>query len=184
MKRTKVMSPAFTSLVSKVSSSSSGTTRQTWADSARNVSGIAFGRPSSMPKPKVSPSFGNTFQKLAGQVASGGAANLLGMHSGPSYLGGFGLSSLVSGIVGLFGAGKKKQPPALTLFQLPNSISQAVQVGHSRAATKTQTAPPDVHVHLQSLNSSSILDHSNEIAKAVKSAILNSHSLNDVISEL
>jgi hypothetical protein len=37
---------------------------------------------------------------------------------------------------------------------------------------------------LQGLNSSSTVDHSNEIANAVRTAILNSHALNDVLAEL
>jgi len=34
------------------------------------------------------------------------------------------------------------------------------------------------------MDSKSFLDHSNEIANAVREAILNSHSLNDVVLEL
>jgi hypothetical protein len=184
MKRSKGTSPSFTGLISKVSSGWSGTSAQKWADGARNVSGIDFGRPSSLGKSLGSPSFGTTFQKLAGRVATGGVSNAFGSNSGPAYLGGFGLSSLVSGIAGLFGAGKKKQPAPLTLFQLPSSISQTFQVGHSSPTTQAQPANSNLHVHLQAFDSSSILDHSNEIAKAVKTAILNSHSLNDVIAEL
>ena len=184
MKRSKGTSPSFTSLVTKVSSSSSGTTAQKWTDAARSVAGIDFGRPSSLAKSVASPSFGKTFQKLATQVAAGGVSNALGNNSGPAYLGGFGLSSLISGIAGLFGAGKKKQAPPLTLFQLPSSISQTFQVRHSTATTQPQPAGSNLHIHLQGLNSSSMVDHSNEIAKAVKTAILNSHSLNDVIAEL
>lgn len=184
MKRSKGTSSSFTSLVSKVSSGSSGITAQKWTDAARNVSGIDFGRPSSLTRSVPRPSFGNTFEKLAGQAAAGGFANALGNNSGPGYLGGFGLSSLISGIAGLFGVGKKKQAPPLTLFQLPSSISQTFQVRHSAADTQPQPTNSSFHVHLSGFNSSSMADHSNEIAKAVKTAILNSHSLNDVIAEL
>jgi hypothetical protein len=184
MKRSKGTSSSFTSLVSKVSSGSSGTTAQKWTDGARTVSGIEFGRPSSLGRSVASPSFGDTFQKLAGQVAAGGISNAFGSKSGPGYLGGFGLSSLIAGIAGLFGAGKKKQAPPLTLFQLPSSMSQTFQVRHSMATTEPQPTNSNLHIHVQGLNSSSMLDHSNEIAKAVKTAILNSHSLNDVIAEL
>jgi hypothetical protein len=184
MKRSKGTSSSFTGLISKVSSGSSGTTAQKWADAGRNVSGIEFGRPSSLPKSVASPSFGATFQKLAGRVAAGGFSNALDSNSGPAYLGGLGLSSLISGITGLFSAGKKKQPAALTLFQLPTSISQTFQVGHSSATAQPQPANSNLHVQLQGLNSSSTVDHSNEIANAVRTAILNSHALNDVLAEL
>jgi hypothetical protein len=41
-----------------------------------------------------------------------------------------------------------------------------------------------VHVHVKAMDSQSFMDRSNEIANAVKSAMLNSHSLNDVVSEV
>jgi hypothetical protein len=41
-----------------------------------------------------------------------------------------------------------------------------------------------VHVHVSALDTQSFMDRSNDIAKAVKSALLQSNSLNDVISEI
>lgn len=47
-----------------------------------------------------------------------------------------------------------------------------------------QTIQTPVTIQVQALDSRSILDHSNEIAEAVKEALLNSHSLNDVVTEI
>jgi len=41
-----------------------------------------------------------------------------------------------------------------------------------------------VTVQVQAMDSRSFLDHSAEIARAVREAMLNMHSLNDVVSEL
>ncbi len=43
---------------------------------------------------------------------------------------------------------------------------------------------PAVTVQVQAIDSRSFLDHSDEIARAVREAILNAHSLGDVVSEL
>jgi hypothetical protein len=43
---------------------------------------------------------------------------------------------------------------------------------------------PQITVQVQALDSRSFLDHSEEIARAVRHAVLNSHALGDVVSEL
>jgi hypothetical protein len=48
----------------------------------------------------------------------------------------------------------------------------------------TQAAAPQVTIQVQAMDSRSFLDHSTEIARAVREAMLNMHSLNDVVSEL
>jgi len=45
-------------------------------------------------------------------------------------------------------------------------------------------APTQVMVQVQAMDSQSFLDHSEEIARAVRQAMLNSHGINDVITEL
>jgi hypothetical protein len=49
-------------------------------------------------------------------------------------------------------------------------------------ATPFYTSP--ITVQVQALDSQSFMDHSDDIARAVREAILNSHSLNDAVSEL
>lgn len=46
------------------------------------------------------------------------------------------------------------------------------------------TSGHQVHVHVSALDTQSFMDRSNDIAKAVKNAMLQSNSLNDVISEI
>jgi hypothetical protein len=113
---------------------------------------------------------------------------------------GIGLSPLISGIVHLFGGGggSSSEPPPLVKFALP--ASQSVNAGVSSAApgqafgvdeaqggsprpvTTTVTAP-QITVQVQAMDSRSFLDHSNDIALAVRQAMLESSVLNDVVRE-
>ncbi len=88
----------------------------------------------------------------------------------------------------LFGGGSKTSPPPLVEFKLPNSVSQTVY-----ASSKGNTAYQGNSVETQSTSiasgnqapSSQPLQYqSAAIAQAVKTALLNSSSLNDVIAEI
>jgi hypothetical protein len=110
---------------------------------------------------------------------------------------GLGLSPLISGLVSLFGGGGQSQPASLVPYVMPPAVQasggiSASQQGafgvdtadgglprpqaSSSAATTTQ-----VTVQVQAMDSQSFLDHSNDIAQAVKQAMLESSVLNDVI---
>jgi hypothetical protein len=77
---------------------------------------------------------------------------------------------------------------------LARPASQPAQAAGSRGSSSGLTgATPggqlttnghQVHVHVSALDAQSFMDRSNDIAKAVKSAMLQSSSLNDVISEI
>jgi hypothetical protein len=62
------------------------------------------------------------------------------------------------------------------------------QMGMPRAYSPTQgsTAVPAtaINVNVQAMDARSFLDHSNEIAQAVRQAMLNLNSINDVVSDL
>jgi len=104
---------------------------------------------------------------------------------------------VIGGLVGLFG-GSGSTTAAPVKFTLPPVINyeggqaggaggQVVpadynQSGQPRAAV--QTPAQQVSIQVNAMDSKSFLDHSEEIAQAVKKAILNSSSLNDVISDL
>ena len=47
-----------------------------------------------------------------------------------------------------------------------------------------QNAAPQITVQVQAMDSRSFLDHSHDIAQAVREAMLNMHALNDVINDL
>jgi len=115
--------------------------------------------------------------------------------------GGLTLLPLVSGIAKLFGFGSsKEEQPALSSFALPSAInldSAVSQSGRSplagvtygqdglpRQAAVVTPSRTNINVNVQAIDSRSFLDHSDEIARAVREAMLNSHSLNDVISEI
>jgi len=111
--------------------------------------------------------------------------------------GGLGLSPIISGLISLFGGdGGSQTSTALPIFQLPSPVDyqggltssgQVVPVdygqgGHVR--TQQPSTPTQVNVQVNAMDSKSFLDHSDEIASAVKAAILNSHSINDVLADL
>jgi hypothetical protein len=108
------------------------------------------------------------------------------------------LSSVIGGLVGLFGGSGSSTPAPLIKFALPPVVNyEGGQVGGSRGQVVpvdfgqggqpravTQPSAPQVNIQVNAMDSRSFLDHSEEIAQAVKKAILNSSSLNDVISDL
>jgi hypothetical protein len=133
---------------------------------------------------------------LLKQTASGGIAS--------AFSGGFasiaGLGGLISGIASLFGVGGKSTPPPLVEFQLPSSQSQTIYVSPNGSATlqgnavessgigSTSTGiypkPSSPGISTAGASSQSLQYQSAQIAQAVKMALLNSSSLNDVIAEI
>jgi hypothetical protein len=107
---------------------------------------------------------------------------------------GLGVSPLIAGIARLFGRGDRDDvPPALVKFGLPDSLHVSAGVsaalpGPAFAVDYAQgglprpvTAPTQITVQVQAMDSQSFLDHSGEIAMAVRQAMLESSVLNDVI---
>ena len=117
-----------------------------------------------------------------------------------SFLGG-GLSSLsplIGGLLSLFGGGGGQTLAAPSPFMLPAPVQSQAGVTASAPGQVTPVSysdsgqpraqsggtSPQVTIQVNAMDSQSFLDHSDEIANAVKQAILNSNSLNDVISAL
>lgn len=115
------------------------------------------------------------------------------------------LSPLISGLVGLFGGGKKEEPPPVVRYSSPKPIRLQTGLtgggttpiaevasdddGQPRAAgSAAGLGPayfgPPITIQVQAMDSRSFLNHSEEIARAVREALLNAHSLSEVISEL
>jgi len=110
---------------------------------------------------------------------------------------GLGLSPLISGIASLLGGGgSSPTPDPLMKFALPPSIQVNAGVsesggaafavdnpqgGLSRPAPLSQ--PAQITVQVQAMDSKSFLDHSADIAMAVRQAMLESSVLNDVVRE-
>jgi len=130
---------------------------------------------------------------------AGGVADTVG-NVASTFTGGLlgGLSPILSGLLSLFGSGGPSTPPPLTLYtSAPSLTFQAANVsgpaspgldygqsGTPRVMSNPSQPTPQVTVNVQAMDSRSFLDHSQDIAQAVREAILNMHSLNDVISDL
>ncbi|HXE13039.1 MAG TPA: hypothetical protein VN633_13015 [Bryobacteraceae bacterium] len=174
---TRKHNDTFTGGLAKLTTGAfSGSTR-TSISGFKPSAGLTFGKPSSSQALNpTSSSSGFNLGNLGKELSSGnGLAGML--SSGLASFGGIG--SLVSGISHLFGGGQKTLP-ALQLFQLPDAVNQTVHVNSANGGA----ASPSINVHVQALDSQSFIARSNDIAKAVKSAMLNSHSLNDVVAEI
>jgi len=133
----------------------------------------------------------------AGSGSGSAASSVLDAIGGGFLSGGLGLSSMISGLTSLFGGGDSASaPPALTPYVQPLPIHldagfsdanggsafgvDAAQGGTPRAITGG-AAPAQVTIQVQALDSQSFLDHSNDIAMAVRQAMLETTVLNDVI---
>lgn len=108
------------------------------------------------------------------------------------------LSPLLAGLSRLFGGGAEPAPPALPRFDMP--AAQRVSAGITEKdgwrlhtvdyasdgmprATERGAIAPQVVVQVQAMDSRSFLDRRDEIASAVRQALLESHSLGDVLAE-
>jgi hypothetical protein len=121
------------------------------------------------------------------------------VQAAESVLGGFTLSPIVRGLMSLFGGGGDDSAPApLPKYVAPPSVSVSGglmdgaggpvgvdygQNGQPRAMSNPGSQT-QVTVNIQAMDSQSFLDRSDDIARAVKRAMLESSSLNDVVSEL
>jgi hypothetical protein len=109
---------------------------------------------------------------------------------------GSGLSPIISGLMSLFGGSSTQNLTAPTPFMLPPPVNyQAGLTGSGQIAPvdagqagqpriQSASSAPQVTVQINAMDSQSFLDHSDDIANAVKAALLNSHSLSDVIGDL
>jgi hypothetical protein len=136
----------------------------------------------------------NTAAKSSGGSS---AAETIGGIASNIFSGGL-LSSVIGGLVGLFGGSGNSTPAPLVKFALAPMVSyqggqaggpggQVAPVDYGQSGqprTVVQSSPAQVNIQVNAMDSKSFLDHSDEIAQAVKKAILNSSSLNDVISDL
>ena len=145
-----------------------------WASRGSRLSGIKFGSPSDN---RAQTSNGTTsWSRLVSQAARGGLSSAFG---GGGILGAIGgLGGLVSGIFSLFGS-KKKTPPPLSLFRLPDAQAQTIYVNSQASSGQTHAT-----IYRSASQQPSLQYNSAEIAQAVKHALLTSSSLNDVIAEL
>jgi hypothetical protein len=141
-------------------------TRATGLNGGQISEGLTFGRPSSTKTPTATT--GTDWRKLLEHAASGGLESVPGGGFGLGSV--LGLGSIVSSVTSLFGGAKKQLAP-LQEFKLPAAQNLSVSVG-SNGSSGAEVA------------SQSLQDQSSQIAQAVKTALLHSSSLNDVIAEI
>ena len=142
-------------------------------------------------------------QHLAGEIsrgrdsAPGGGGSVLGAIG--SFLGGgLGLAPLVSGLASVFGGGDEPSaPPQLVPFLKPAAVRMdagisgesgaapfAIDFAQGGAPRPVSVAPAQITVQVNAMDSRSFLDHSHDIARAVRQAMLETTVLNDVIREI
>jgi hypothetical protein len=131
---------------------------------------------------------GSSVLSTAGNLASG----ILG--------GGSILSPIISGLMNLFGGSSTSQP-TFTPFTMPapihldTTLSGPAPQAAQQTAADAESARPSaggsaqasgstIQIQVNAIDSKSFLDHSDEIAQAVRQALLNSHPLADVIAEI
>ena len=107
---------------------------------------------------------------------------------------GLGVSPLISGLMSLFGGGGDSQPAPLVPYVAPppvhanagfstSSPGQAFGVDSMQGGLPRPVTSTQITVQVQAMDSQSFLDHSQDIAMAVRQAMLESSTLSDVIRE-
>ncbi len=109
---------------------------------------------------------------------------------------GSGLSPLISGLIGLFGGGGGSQTTTITPSMQPLPVNltagftgsaaggaSGVDFGEGNQPRQTTAAGAQqlITIQVQAMDSQSFLDRSNDIAAAVRKAMLETSALNDVI---
>jgi hypothetical protein len=111
---------------------------------------------------------------------------------------GLGLSPLISGLASLFGGGGSSQPAAPVPFIMPLPVQGNAGISASSSSVfavdnadgglprpvPASSPSTQITVQVQAMDSQSFLDHSNDIALAVRQAMLETSVLNDVIREV
>ena len=134
----------------------------------------------------------NTSSKASGTSTAGSVGNtlldVLGLGSG--------LSPLISGLISLFGGGGSSPTTTVAPYIQPLPVNltagftgsaagnaSGVNFGEGGAPRPTTAAAAQqlITVQVQAMDSQSFLDRSNDIAAAVRKAMLETSTLNDVI---
>jgi hypothetical protein len=119
---------------------------------------------------------------------------------------GLGISPLIKGILGLFSGGDATTPAPLVKYALPPAVQfQAAEVGgqvmsadYGQSGTaraygvpsaqdggaSAGTGASQITVNVQAMDARSFMDRSSDIALAVRDAMLNLNSINDVVNDL
>ena len=144
---------------------------------------------------------GETVKVIQLAESGGGVLKMLESVGSAVFQNAFGAVPLIRGIVSLFGGGGDAEAPVpLVKFTLPPPVHFFAaetesgfrgfdydQSGRPRVMERTQAGmpvPQALTVNVQAMDARSFLDRSTEIAAAVREAMLNLNSINDVVTEL
>ncbi len=131
-------------------------------------------------------------QNTSSKSTDGGVGGTI-ERSVSSIFGGGLLGPLIGGLASLFGGGDDSTPAPLTKYSLPSAVSFDGGVGagngilpvvNGAGGSAKAVSAPNVTVNVSAMDSRSFLDHSDEIASAVRQALLQANSLTDTIAEL
>jgi hypothetical protein len=152
---------------------------------------------------------GSAISAAASKQSEGGGAGHIALNVLKS---GLGSVPLIAALFGLFGAGDEEAPAPLVKYALPArrefhtaatesgfaevdyDQSGAPRVYERRASEIAEVGPetgrsggaalPQINVNVQAMDARSFLDRSSDIAAAVREAMLNLNSINDVVTDL
>jgi hypothetical protein len=94
------------------------------------------------------------------------------------------LSPLISGIASLFGGSSTPKPLPIYTPPPPVAIDATLNSAAPNAAPGGTSSPTQVTVNVNAMDSQSFMDHSDDIANAVREAMLNMHPINGVVASL
>jgi hypothetical protein len=136
-------------------------------------------------------------QAIQGNTSAQSARSALSSAGGvaSSFFGGGALgllSPLISGIASVFGGNSTPKPLPIYMPPPPVAISADLNsatpnsgtANGPSAAGSSQVAPTLITVNVNAMDSQSFMDHSNDIANAVREAMLNMHPINGVVASL
>ena len=178
---------------------SGGASEQARAAATSGPEGPSAGKSA---RAEENPAGNNVHSAPLNSSESNGGGSTAGDVAATFFESGFGIAALVKGLMGLFGGGSPAPPP-LQYYEMPSPIdfesaetaagvagANYDQLGRPRAITpRPEPAAPSaqaaqITVNVQAMDAQSILDHSDAIAQAVRGAMLNSSSINDVVNDL
>jgi|SRR5271165_1158891 len=135
-------------------------------------------------------------QNTSSKGSGTSAASQVGSAAESLFGGTLSLSPILSGILSLFGGGGSASTTQMTPFLLPSPVQYQAGLTSSGGVSPVShgeggqpraqgaSSATQITVQVSAMDSQSFLDHSDEIANAVKTALLNSNSLSDVIADL
>ena len=146
----------------------------------------------------LGPVSGGLVGTVGGAVSSSGSGGKADTSSAGSIAldvvkSGLGLVPLVTTLFGLFGGGDDPAPAPLVKYAMParahfeqaETAGELTSVDYGQSGTPRSYAPaPQVNVTVQAMDARSFLDRSSDIAAAVREAMLNLNSINDVVNDL